>query len=211
MTPLIWATIINWSILLLLYLCFSIWHGAFEGPLTPAEIEEFANQYKILNPKEDVNRIRAFMESDKGKAIYMINTIKLYDRPQLVNGKKVGDTSAEILNNYSKHVMSFLLKRGSYPTYSGRAIFDSVENWGVGNAEKWTSGAIIRYRSLRVMMEMVTEPSFQKFHDYKIAAMEKTISYPTIALLNIGSLSTMVAFILIILGLIVQLVIVIRF
>ncbi len=200
-------TIINWSVVLILYLLFSIWHGAFEGPLTPAEIDVFVDKYQALNPEKDTQRIRALMESDDGKPKYMLNAIKLYDRPQLINGKKVGETSAEILDTYTQHVFSFLLRHGSYPIYSGNAVFDAVERWGVTNADEWTSGAIVRYRSMRVMMKMSTDSSFKQFHDYKVAAMEKTIAFPTTAVLNLGSLAVYVAFLLLVLGLIVQLII----
>ena len=124
-------TIINWSVVLILYLLFSIWHGAFEGPLTPAEIDVFVDKYQTLNPEKDTKRIRALMESDDGQPKYMVNAIKLYDRPQLINGKKAGETSAEILDPYAQHVFSFLLRHGSYPIYSGNAVFDAVERWGV--------------------------------------------------------------------------------
>ena len=198
-------SLINWSVVIFGYLLFSIWHGAFEGPLTPDEIAIFVNKYQALNPDKDTKRIKALMESDDGQAKYMVNAIKLYDTPQLINGKKVGETSAEILDTYTKHVFSFLLRHGSYPIYSGNAVFDAVERWGVTNADEWTSGAIVRYRSMRVMMKMSTDPSFKQFHDYKIAAMEKTIAFPTTSVLNLGSLSLIMTFVLIILGLIVQL------
>ena len=200
-------TIINWGLVLILYLIFSIWHGAFEGPLTPTEIDIFVDQYQTLNPEKDTKRIRALMESDDGQPKYMVNAIKLYDTPQLINGKKAGETSAEILDTYTQHVFSFLLRHGSYPIYSGNAVFDAVERWGVTNADEWTSGAIVRYRSMRVMMKMSTDPSFRQFHDYKVAAMEKTIAFPTTALLNLGSLAVYAAFLLLLLGLITQLII----
>lgn len=200
-------TIINWSAVILCYLLFSIWHGAFEGPLTPDEIEVFVNKYQALNPEKDTKRIRALMESDDGKPKYMVNAIKLYDSPQLINGKKAGDTSEEILATYTQHVFSFLLRHGSYPIYSGNAVFDAVERWGAENVDEWSSGAIVRYRSMRVMMKMSTDPSFRQFHDYKIAAMEKTIAFPTTAVLNLGSLAVYVALFLLLLGLIAQLII----
>ena len=72
-------TFLNWGVVLLLYCLFSIWHGAFEGPLTSAEIEVFVNKYQALNPEKNTKRIRALMESDDGQPKYMLNAIKLYD------------------------------------------------------------------------------------------------------------------------------------
>ena len=50
--------------------------------------------------------------------------------------------------------------------------------------------------------ENVYRPQFQ---DYKIAAMEKTIAFPTTSVLNLGSLAVYAAFLLLLLGFIAQL------
>jgi len=198
-------TIINWSVALLVYLLFCVWHGALEGPLTPDEIDQFASEYEKIYPDRDSQRLRALMASDNGKPLYMVNAIKLYDSPQLINGKKAGNSSSEILNTYTKHVFSFLLKHGSYPLYSGNTTFDAVERWGLDDVDEWSSGAVVRYRSMRTMMKMSTDPSFAKFHDYKIAAMEKTIAFPTTSVLVLGGLSIIIPLLLIIIALLIQL------
>ena len=107
-------TIINWSVALLVYLLFCVWHGALEGPLTAQEIDHFASEYEKIYPDRDSERLRALMASDNAKPLYMVNAIKLYDTPQLVNGKKAGNSSTEILSTYTNHVFSFLLRHGSY-------------------------------------------------------------------------------------------------
>tara|TARA_Y100000385_G_C13103756_1_gene646146 strand:+ start:319 stop:978 length:660 start_codon:yes stop_codon:yes gene_type:complete len=198
-------TIINWSVAFLIYLLFSVWHGALEGPLTPQEIDHYASEYQKIYPDRDTQRLRALMASDNGKPLYMVNAIKLYDTPQLINGKKAGNSSSEILDTYTKHVFSFLLKHGSYPLYSGNTTFDAVERWGLDDVDEWSSGAVVRYRSMRTMMKMSTDPSFAQFHDYKIAAMEKTIAFPTTSVLTLGGLSIIFPLLLIIICLLIQL------
>ena len=198
-------TIINWGVFALLLLLFSWWHGAFESPLTADEIDNFIIAYKKHNPKVDTEKLRLFMEADDGQPVFMLNAIKNYDTPIEVNGKKFGNSSNEALEEYTNHVFPYLIKRGSYPIYSGNAAFKTLESWGIENAEVWTSGAIVRYRSRRVMMEMITDPVFSQFHDAKLAAIEKTIAYPTTAEVSIGGLGGMVFFILLSFSLIVQL------
>ena len=44
--------------------------------------------------------------------------------------------------------------------------------------ERWTSGAGMRYRSRRDLLEISTNPAFSGRHDFKIAAMAKTIAFP---------------------------------
>ena len=44
--------------------------------------------------------------------------------------------------------------------------------------ESWTSGAGVRYRSRRDLLEIGTNPEFTGRHEFKVAAMAKTIAFP---------------------------------
>ena len=165
-------TLVNWSITIVLMLLFLIWHGAFEGPVTSAEIEYFVERYQAQHPEADTTQLRQFLEEDDGKPIVMVNVIKLYGTPIEVNGQSFGVTSEETLSEYTSFVLPYLINRGSYPIYSGNAVLNTMEVWGIENAEEWSSGALMRYRSRRVMMQMVTDPLFDQFHDAKIAAID---------------------------------------
>ena len=57
-------------------------------------------------------------------------------------------------------------------------------------------------------MQMVTDPLFDQFHDAKIAAIEKTISYPVTTVASIGNLDFTVGLALLSLALGIQLLIV---
>lgn len=201
-------TLVNWSITIVLMLLFLIWHGAFEGPVTSAEIEYFVERYQAQHPEADTTQLRQFLEEDDGKPIVMVNVIKLYGTPIEVNGQSFGVTSEETLSEYTSFVLPYLINRGSYPIYSGNAVLNTMEVWGIENAEEWSSGALMRYRSRRVMMQMVTDPLFDQFHDAKIAAIEKTISYPVTTVVSIGNLDLTVGLALLSLALGIQLLIV---
>jgi len=82
-----------------------------------------------------------------------------------------------------------------------------MEKWGIENAEEWTSGALMRYRSRRVMIEMSTDPVFDQFHDAKIAAMEKTFAFPATTVISTGNLDMTVGLVLLSLALGMQLLI----
>jgi hypothetical protein len=43
---------------------------------------------------------------------------------------------------------------------------------------------MMRYRSRRDMLAMVMDPAFADGHIYKLAAIERTISYPTQMMMN---------------------------
>lgn len=187
-------TVILWSAAVLLFLAFSWWHGAFEGPLKPHEIDNYIDAFTQMNPDADIDRLRRFMEEDDGRPVIMVNAIKNYDTPIVVNGRDFGTDSAEALAEYTGFVFPYLIKRGSYPLYSGTAAFNAMEKWGIDNADEWTSGALVRYRSRRVMLQMATDPVFDQFHDAKIAAIEKTFAFPTTTDISMGNLSLTVFF-----------------
>lgn len=198
-------TLVNWSIAGLLKLLFLRWHGAFESPLSPSEVEHYLKRYQKQHPEADTSHLRRFMEDDDGKPIVMVNVIKLYDTPIEVNGQNFGDSSEEALSEYTRFVLPYLIKRGSYPMYSGDAVFEAMEQWGIENAEEWSSGALMRYRSRRVMMEMATDPDFNQFHDAKISAIEKTFAFPATTDISTGNLTLSVVLILLSLALSMQL------
>ncbi|MCP4140136.1 MAG: hypothetical protein GY755_07580 [Chloroflexi bacterium] len=182
-------TILNWSIVGVLMLLFLIWHGAFESPISPAEVDLYVERYQVQHPEADTNNLRNFLEEDDGKPVVMVNNIKLYDTPIEVNGQSFGATSEEALSEYTSFVIPYLIKRGSYPLYSGNAVFESMEKWGIENAEEWSSGALMRYRSRRVMIEMATDPVFDQFHDAKLSAIEKTFAFPATTVVSTGNLA----------------------
>lgn len=83
-----------------------------------------------------------------------------------------------------------------------------MEQWGIENAEAWSFGALMPYRSRRVMMEMVTDPAFDQFHDARLAAIEKTFAFPATTVISIGNLNLTVGLALLSLALGIQLLIV---
>jgi hypothetical protein len=199
-------SLVSWGIAAVVYLLFSLWHGAFEGPLSEEEIEEYTKKYAELHPDADIEQLQTLLDNDNGEAVIMVNAIKLYDIPKMINGELAGKTSEEVLEQYTKYVFSYLIKRGSYPLYHGEATNDAVEQWGVESSKEWTYGSMIRYRSKRVMIEMSTNPEFKQFHDNKIAAIEKTIAFPTKSKIQMGGLGSIVFLVLLCIVLFIQLV-----
>ncbi len=187
-------TIFNWLFFGGLLVLFLFWHGAFESRLEQDEIERIVAAYQSQNPKSDGKVLRQFLDEDDGKPVLMVNAIKQYPKPIEVNGKTFGETSDEALAEYTGYIFPYLIKRGSYPLFSGIASANSLESWGIDNAEEWTSGAVVRYRSRRVLAEMVTNPDFARFHDAKIAAMQKTFAFPTTSMISVGNLTLTVFF-----------------
>ena len=49
---------------------------------------------------------------------------------------------------------------------------------GIEGAERWDTAALMRYRSRRDLLEIALNPIFAGKHDFKTAALDKTIAYP---------------------------------
>ena len=62
-------------------------------------------------------------------------------------------------------------------------IRDSI---GVEGVDVWDMGGLVRYRSRRDFLEIVTDPAFSGKHHFKAAALEKTIAFPVEPDFNLG-------------------------
>ena len=60
----------------------------------------------------------------------------------------------------------------------------------------WDRGALMRYRSRRDLFEISTNPAFQGSHEFKVAAMAKTIAYPLDPWFQLGDPRLVLALIL---------------
>ena len=192
--------IILWSCIGTVYFLFLIWNGLFTSPLSEQEIEKYTEILQQDYSDSEFQQMRSFMEEDDGKPVIMVNVIKTNDIPKTVNGKTFS-SSEEALADYTSFVGPFLIKRGSYPIFNGTALMDAPEVWGIENAREWTTGSLVRYRSRRVMLELSTNPDFKKFHDGKVAGIEKTFAFPVSTDIHLVNLSLFVAMFLMVVGL----------
>lgn len=71
-----------------------------------------------------------------------------------------------------------LLTRACHPIFMGEAVFRSVDVQGIEGAEEWDLAALMRYRSRRALIEVVANPETLSRHEFKLAALDKTIAFP---------------------------------
>jgi hypothetical protein len=169
-----------WLIPALLYAVFFFWYTSFGGPLTQEEVEHYMSAFGELEgaDTETLARLRAFLESDTGNDFLMVNAIHMKDTPDPVDGVEPGDSSDDVMAKYMEYMWPALFRRASHPVSFGPAVANAMDIVGIENARVWNRGALFRYRSRRDMMDIVTNPAFAGRHDFKIAALEKTIAYP---------------------------------
>lgn len=190
-----------WAALVLVYGAFYVWFNPLSGPLSAQEVEHYIG---IIDSRgadsERVNTLRAFLEGDDGQPFYMLNLITLNDTPKAVDGVEPGQSSQQILDKYTAdHMIPEMLKRGSMPMMFGARTGPTMELWGVESDRNWQSVGLVRYRSRRDMMEIVTGPGFKDAHVFKAAAMAKTVAFPTDT--NILNPNVLVPLVLLVIGL----------
>jgi hypothetical protein len=66
--------------------------------------------------------------------------------------------------------------------------------------EQWTAGAGMRYRSRRDVLEISMNPAFQGAHEFKVAAMAKTIAFPIDPWFHLGDPRILLALLLALIG-----------
>jgi len=78
---------------------------------------------------------------------------------------------------------------------------------GIDNAEEWGISAINRFRSRRDFIEILITPEFHEKHEFKFAALSKSIAYPVDPWFQLGGMTTTVALALALLAAIIQILI----
>ncbi|HHZ84349.1 MAG TPA: hypothetical protein EYO56_03660 [Gammaproteobacteria bacterium] len=202
-----------WVSLLVIYAGFFLWYTDIGGKLDKEEIEFFLEKFEenasanSADPEtynSQKNLIKRFMEEDTGRQFLMVNNIDMDDDPEDVEGAEPGESAERLLDRYMEHMYAQLLKRACHPVFAGNAVHPSMDLVGIEGAEIWDRAALMRYKSRRAFMEVVTHPNMGSKHAFKVAAMEKTIAYPVETVLYLGDPRFLLALILIILGLFLQ-------
>ena len=202
-----------WVSLLVIYAGFFLWYTDIGGKLDKEEIEFFLEKVEENASANSVdpevynsmkNSIKRFMEEDTGRQFLMVNNIDMDDDPENVEGAEPGESAERLLDRYMEHMYAQLLKRACHPVFAGNAVHPSMDLVGIEGAEIWDRAALMRYKSRRAFMEVVTHPNMLSKHDFKVAALEKTIAYPVETDLYLSDPRFLLALILIILGLFLQ-------
>jgi len=200
-----------WISLLVIYAGFFFWYTDIGGKLDEKEIEFFLGKLEenisknsnSLDPESYI-LIKRFMEEDSGRQFLMVNNIDMNDNPEDVEGAEPGESAERLMDRYMEHMYSQLLKRACHPIFVGSVIHPSMDLVGIEGAEIWDQAALMRYKSRRAFMEVVTHPNMLGKHDFKVAALEKTIAYPVETDIYLSDPRFLLALILIILGLFLQ-------
>ena len=208
----------NWFILIFIYCTFFVWYTDLGGKLNSNEIATylvkmqdnretvgFSSPAEKEKAKKQGAIIEEFMREDSGRQFFVVNNIDMSDNPQDVEGAQPGEDADQLMGRYMEHMYAELFKRASHPVFMGNAVSPAIDIVGIENAESWDSAALMRYKSRRAFMEIVSNPKMRGKHEFKIAALNKTIAYPVETVVYLSDPRLLLGFILLIIGLILQL------
>lgn len=191
--------LIHWFIAAFIWLLFSFWYTDFGGPLTDEEISEAMTFMKSRNYNpERMVILETFLKNDTGRQFLMVNNIDMNEDPPAMPGFGTDATAADYSDHYMEHMYPQLLKRGCHPIFFGKGLDFVADLSGITGAATrgWDSAALFRYRSRRSFLEIITHPAMQGRHDYKLAAMTKTLAYPVEPVLYVSDLRTILFLVL---------------
>lgn len=186
-----------WLVPTALYLLFVIWYTDFGGPLSDEEVDTFVTtlQANDADP-QTLARLEGFLRNDSGRQFLMLNALDMNDNPPDVAGAAPGENANQLMARYMEHMIPELLKRACHPVILGDAAYTAIDLVGIEKAEQWTGGAFFRYRSRRSFMEIVSNPAIVDKHQFKLAALDKTIAYPVETTIYLGDLRLLLGLIL---------------
>lgn len=199
-----------YAALAVIYGVFLWWYGGSSDPVSEQELNtyiaqfEAANQSKTTDTSENIKYMRRLAASDQGGEFYMVNLMDFRDAalypPESPWASDPDALAADA--RYSAKVVPLLLKRASHPMLVGplTGTFIIEGEWG-----NWDSFAIVRYRSVKDMLEMMIEMAhLGDVALHKWASMEKTQVFPIQASISLPGPRFLVAALLIGLALIVR-------
>jgi len=176
-----------WFTAALLYVFFVVWYTNFDGPMQEDEIAEVLKEARASGRSvQSLKTLEDFMRTDTGNDFIMVNLLDMNESPPDLPATGPGADPMQLINHYMEHMYPAQFKRASHPIFFGRAVADAMDISGVEGANHWDQGALFRYRSRRDIIAIATNPAFNERHDYKMAALTKTIAFPVEPVLNPG-------------------------
>jgi len=186
-----------WLLPTLLYAVFVFWYTDFGGPLSDKEVDKFIEVMTSSGvAPERVDYYAEFLRNDTGRQFLMVNNIDMNKNPPAVEGAPANADADTLMGLYVEHMIPELLKRACHPVLMGPAVYSVIDIVGIEGGEEWSTAAVFRYRSRRSLMEIISNPEILGPHDFKLAALEKTIAYPMETDLYLGDARLLLGLIL---------------
>ena len=179
---------IIWGVAIVAYCLFWAWYVGFGSKISEQDLNRYmACVEQTELSEESVASFRNFFANDDGKEFFMVNLLRL---------KEPKNESRQLLNKYTSIFVGKLIKRAGHPYFVGLAQARNIENLNCEVVDGWTRTALMRYRSRKDLGELLVDTFRSEHHGFKLAALEKTFAFPASAILNIGSVRSLVGLVI---------------
>ncbi|MDR3415914.1 MAG: hypothetical protein P4L83_07000 [Nevskia sp.] len=168
------------ALCLVVFCAFYLWQtpGLAGGRLRPEEIDRYlaAADRQLAMPAQEkagaLQRLRTWAAADDGKPFYMLNLMRYYQELRRFPGAPdYAGTPRQSNAYYESAAERLLLKSGSYPlmggTAAGRDILDTPPE-----LDNWDRVLVVRYRSRRAFLELLSDPAYGPIEPYKLMALQ---------------------------------------
>ena len=200
---------IFYAVLTVIYVGWFTWYGGSGEPITNAELESYITSMKEKSPSgperiaettELMHRLAAF---DTGNEYLMINLIKYRDKAVYpADSAWADETDARAADGrYTQGVAKELFKRGGLPVLKSNVIgtFMLDEDW-----RDWDEVSIVRYRSVKDMLDMILGMADSGLAVHKFASIEQTHVFPAEPVISLFSIRLLLALVLFFIAAIVR-------
>jgi hypothetical protein len=192
---------IFYSVVLIIYLAWFIWYGGSGQPLSPNEAAAYKAELQAnaksrgVDVSDPIKYMDRLIKDDDGNEFIMVNLIRFRDEAQYPPESPWANETDPMLadDRYGAGIVPLLLKRGSLPIFISTVAGEFINEAG---QEEWDTVAMVRYRSVRDMVEMMIEMSATDLADHKWAAIEQTHVFPVKPKINLVSLRLIAGIIL---------------
>ena len=173
------ASVILAAVLLGIYILFLLWYYRFPSPLSKEEVEHYISilEKRAGGPNPATNNataaVRKFALEDDGKQFFMCNLVKYHEKAQYTDGDR-GLTSKQANLRYARNTIPLLLSRACHPY----GLFRPVINLRQAD-QYWEEVNIVRYRSRRDLLSMITSDKWQAGYADKAAALSNNPNMPS--------------------------------
>ena len=164
----------------IIFVAFSTWYGGAAKPISTEEgqilLEEIQQIFGDADESERgfIANIEQMIPRDDGREFYAVNLENLKDGPEPALADRA----------YAKIVFPLLLKRGGHPVFLSDRVGLMLGEYG----NQVDRVAVVRYRSLRDLIDMVLDPAMKEGEVHKFAALDHTevfITRPTITFIHV--------------------------
>jgi hypothetical protein len=173
------AGIIISAVLLCIYILFLLWYIGNRRPLSKEEVDRFmAIMEKRAGDASSAAEnalaaLRKFALEDDGKQFFMVNLVKYNEAPRYQDGDR-GLTSRKANLRYVRNTLPLLFIRACHPY----GLFRPLINLRQADSY-WDEVNVVRYRSRRDFLSMVTSDKWYAGFGDKQAALSENPNYPS--------------------------------